>query len=90
MQRLHNSLEATYVCVCVSMSVATTSLCCNREADVNTGYGIVIRVHYQIYYMLKTDCVVLSNICQSYVTYTSENEYIRNPDDVSVRLCSAV
>jgi hypothetical protein len=61
------------VCVCVCVSVATTSLCCNREVDVNTGYGIVVRVHYQVYcIMLKTVCVVMSNICQSCMTCTSK------------------
>lgn len=69
--------------MCVCVTVATTSLCCNREAVVNTGYGNVVRVRYQIYYiMLKTVCVVLNRICQSCATYTSTSGYIRSPDDV--------
>lgn len=46
MQRLCNSIAATFkcmcVCVCVGLSVAT-SLCC-READVNAGY-IIAGIH---------------------------------------------
>jgi hypothetical protein len=67
LQRLYNSIEATFKRVSVCMNVATTNLSCYREADVNTGHRIVISVYYQIYYiMLNAVYVVLSNICESY------------------------